>query len=98
MQVSVGGIILSYCMACAWKYEFYEQLSRHMHSYAHTHSLSLTHTHTHTHTGVLTIMGAKTEDSGVYVCSANGVEGVFSLSVMKTASGLMETPSGLCST
>ena len=31
--------------------------------------------------GVLTITEAQTEDSGVYVCSASGVEGSYSLSI-----------------
>ena len=32
--------------------------------------------------GVLTIPGASVEDSGVYVCTASGVQGTFTLSVL----------------
>ena len=37
--------------------------------------------------GVLTIPGASVEDSGVYVCTASGVQGTFTLSVMEQESG-----------
>ena len=69
-----------------WEKNSYTQFSHP--AYTHTNKHSHTHSHTHTHTGVLTITGARTEDSGMYVCSANGVEGVFSLSVVEIASGL----------